>query len=59
MRHSAKPSLLPFAAALLVLAAAGCDRDNVKVYKVDSTNAVVTLPPPASPGGMPRSEERL
>ena len=53
MRHSAKPSLLPFAAALLVLAAAGCDRDNVKVYKVDSTNAVVTLPPPASPGGMP------
>jgi len=52
MRHSAKPNLLPFAAALLLFVA-GCDRDNVKVYKVDSTNAVVTVPPPASPGGMP------
>lgn len=49
MRHSASSNLLPFATGLLILAVAGCDRNSVKVYTVDSTNAVVTLPPPAAP----------
>src|ERR1039457_870114 len=53
MRHSAQPNWLPLAAVLLTLAAAGCERDSVKVYKDDSSNAVVTLPPPAAPEAMP------
>jgi hypothetical protein len=43
----------PLTAAVLLGLAAGCDRDSVKVYKVDSTNAVAAVPPPASAGVMP------
>jgi hypothetical protein len=46
---------LPLAVAAL-LTLAGCGRDDVKVYKVDSTDTVATPPPPApaaSPSGMP------
>ncbi len=55
MRHSALPRALPLAVAAL-LTLAGCGRDDVKVYKVDSTDTVATPPPPApaaSPSGMP------
>jgi hypothetical protein len=56
MRHPAFPNLLPFAAAALLLIAAGCNRDGVKVYKVDSSDVVATTAPPvvvAPPSGMP------
>ena len=61
MRHPAcSKSLLPITVVLLTLAAAGCNRDGVKVYKVDSSDAVSTAAPPAAvaapvttPGGMP------
>ena len=42
------------AGALLVLAVAGCDRDHVKVYHVESTDAAAPTPPPvAAPAAMP------
>jgi hypothetical protein len=57
MRDSANSNSLPVAAAaLLLLLAAGCNRDGVKVYKVDSSDLVATsLPPVAAtaPGTMP------
>jgi hypothetical protein len=56
MRHFAFAHSLPFAAAALLAFAAGCSRDDVKVYKVDSSDAVVTSPPPvaaAAPSAMP------
>jgi len=58
MRHSSGSNWCPLAAAALALLAlaAGCGRDDVKVYKVDSSDAVATAPPPATataPGTMP------
>jgi len=56
MRHSTASKLMPLAAAALLTLAAGCDRDNVKVYKVDSSDAVATTAPPVAataPSGMP------
>ena len=43
-------------AAALLMFAAGCNRDGVKVYKVDSSDVVATTAPPvavAPPSGMP------
>ena len=37
------------AVLILVLFAAGCGRDSVKVYKVDASDTVVTPPPAAVP----------
>lgn len=55
MRHPASSNLLRLAAAALLVLGAGCNRDGVKVYKVDSSDTVATTPPPAAtaPGGMP------
>ena len=57
MRYSAGSNVWPLTAAALVLLslAAGCGRDDVKVYKVDSSDTVATTPPPvaAAPGAMP------
>src|SRR5579859_7137807 len=62
MKHSScSKCLLPTTVALLVLAVAGCNRDGVKVYKVDSSDSAATTSPPAAvsapaattPGGMP------
>ncbi len=56
MRRFAKSNGLPFAAALALLALAGCDRDKIQTYKVDSTNAVAVAPPSGGmPGTMPDS----
>jgi hypothetical protein len=58
MRPPARSIWWPPAAVVLLLFAAGCDRDNVKVYKVDSSDMVATTPPPVAataPGGMPSS----
>jgi hypothetical protein len=48
-------SAAPLAAATLLLLAAGCGRDSVKVYKVETNDTAVTLPPPAGSMGMPSS----
>ena len=60
MRHSTGSYSLPLTAAALLLLVAGCGRDDVKVYKVDSSDAVATTPPPVAatargtmPGAMP------
>jgi hypothetical protein len=56
MRHPAFSNSLPLAAAALLMFAAGCNRDGVKVYKVDSSDVVATTAPPiavAPPLGMP------
>lgn len=56
MRHSACSNSLTLAAVALLALVAGCGRNDVKVYKVDSTDTMVTTPPPvaaASPSGMP------
>jgi hypothetical protein len=54
MKQPVFPSTLPLAAVTLMLfAAAGCGRDSVKVYKVDSGDTVVTPPPVAAPAAMP------
>jgi len=58
MRNSARSNPLPFAVAALLTFAVGCNRDGVKVYKVDASDAVVTTPPPvtaSSPAAMPSS----
>ena len=53
MKPAAPFHTLPLAAAfLLLMAVAGCDRDNVKVYKVDSNDTAVT-PPAATPAAIP------
>jgi len=54
MKRPAHPRLLPLAVAtLLALGLAGCGRDDVKVYHVD-TNEVVAVPvPTAAPAAMP------
>jgi hypothetical protein len=55
MKHFTHSNALPLAAAaLLMFVTAGCGRDSVKVYKVDSADTVVTPPPPAAaPAAMP------
>ncbi len=56
MRHPASPNLLPLAVTALLIFAAGCSRDGVKVYKVDSSDMVATTAPPVAvtpPSGMP------
>lgn len=56
MRHSSYSNSLPLAAAALLMFAAGCNRDGVKVYKVNSSDTVATTPPPVAsttPGAMP------
>ena len=45
--------ILPLAAVSLLLAAAGCGRDSVKVYKVDSNDTTVTPPPDVAPVAIP------
>ena len=52
MKHLVHLNALPVAAALVFMMA-GCGRDNVKVYKVDSSDAPVTPPPAATPATMP------
>jgi len=56
MRHSTGSPLWPLTAAAALLLLAGCGRDDVKVYKVDSNDSVASPPPPAAaaaPGAMP------
>ena len=56
MKQFANSNSLPLAAAALLMLAAGCNRDGVKVYKVDSSDTVATTPPPVAattPAGMP------
>jgi hypothetical protein len=52
MKHLTDSNGVLLAAALLIFAAAGCGRDNVKVYKVDASDTVLT-PPPAAAAAMP------
>jgi hypothetical protein len=55
MRRSTNSILMPLAAAVSLALTAGCNRDSVKVYKVDSNDTVAVAPPPAAtaPGAMP------
>ena len=57
MKRLICPNLLPLAVALMIVAAAGCGRDAVKVYKVDASDAAaIPLPAPvaaAMPVNMP------
>jgi hypothetical protein len=56
MKPFAFPNALPLAAAaLMTFATAGCGRDSVKVYHVDTNDTVTTLPPPANASAMPSS----
>ena len=48
MRRLPHTHLLAFAAALLAFAGAGCGRDGVKTYKVDSGDTIATSAPPAA-----------
>ena len=52
MKHLTNFKALPLFAAALMLFAAGCGRDSVKVYKVDSSD-MVTSPPPVAATAMP------
>ena len=52
MKHLVHLNALPVAAAIVFMMA-GCGRDNVKVYKVDSSDAPVTPPPATTPATMP------
>ena len=53
MKHLTHSSALPLVATALLLFAAGCGRDTVKVYKVDSSDTVAVPPPVAAPAAMP------
>ena len=54
MKPLAPSNVLPLAAAaLMVFALAGCGRDSVKVYKVETNDTMMTLPPAAGSGAMP------
>src|SRR5271170_6888108 len=51
-------SLIPTGAGMLLLLAAGCGRDNVKVYHADASDTTTPAPPPlnapaTAPGAMP------
>lgn len=53
MKQVTHSSALPPLAAALMLFAAGCGRDSVKVYKVDSSDIVTSPPPVAAAAAMP------
>ena len=53
MKRFAQSNLWSLTAAALVLLAAGCGRDSVKVYKADASDATATPPPAAAPATMP------
>jgi len=54
MKPLAPSNVLPLAAAaLMVFALAGCGRDSVKVYKVETNDTTMTLPPAAGSAAMP------
>ena len=46
MRPSAYAKSLPLAAAAALFLVAGCNRDGVKVYKVDPSDSLAPPPPP-------------
>src|SRR5277367_5903657 len=58
MKRFIRLRLCPVAAGAILIMAAGCGRDTVKVYHVDASDAVTPAPPPATapatpPGSMP------
>jgi len=53
MKRPACLNALPIAAALVLIAAAGCGRDDVKVYKVDAHDTTTPAVPAAMPPTMP------
>ena len=55
MKSFSQLNLLPVTVGtLLILAAAGCGRDNVKVYHADASDTATLTPPPlAASGAMP------
>ena len=58
MKIRANLKVMPPVAALMLLATVGCGRDNVRVYNVDTNEAVAVTPPPmtapaAMGSGMP------
>lgn len=54
MKPLTSSKVLPFTAAtLMALALAGCGRDSVKVYKVETNDTTMTLAPAAGSGAMP------
>jgi hypothetical protein len=56
MKHFTHSFGLPAAtAALLIIAGAGCGRDNVKVYHADASDISTPPPPAAAPAAMPSS----
>ncbi len=48
MKIRANLKVMPPLAALMLLATVGCGRDTVRVYNVDTNEAVAATPPPAS-----------
>jgi hypothetical protein len=50
MKRSGYSQVLPAVASLLLLAAIGCDRNEVKVYQVENPESVAPVPPAAAPG---------
>jgi hypothetical protein len=55
MKRFIASNTVPLAAASLLILAAGCGRDSVKVYKVETNDTTVTLPPAQGSMGMPSS----
>jgi len=54
MKSLTPSKLWPAAVGIvLLMAAAGCGRDNVKVYHVDSSDTTTPTSPPAAPAAMP------
>ena len=53
MKRLICPDLLPLAVALIVVAATGCGRDEVKVYKVDASEAASAPSPALAAAPMP------
>ena len=53
MKHSVHFKALPPVAALMLLATVGCGRDSVRVYTVDTNEAVAAAPTAPMASGMP------
>jgi hypothetical protein len=53
MKRFIRLRLCPVAAGAILIMAAGCGRDTVKVYHVDASDAATPSPPPISPAVMP------
>src|SRR5882724_6169436 len=54
MKTISSYQVLPLATSLLMLALAGCGRDTVKVYHVDTNEAVtIAVPPTMAPAATP------